>query len=309
MNEVSKLLYIGVCKDNLEKYYPSYISGIFLEGTFTDTELVEVVKRERITILMVDVFHLTFTKSLLRQLKGHIQLINFSYQSIDSLIDLNAAKNCDIAVRKLPDDIYCNEVAEFAVTQLLCACKGIIQFDQSVKNGEWNQAVNTNVSLQGKTLGVVGFGNIGKRIVELCENWGMNILITRKNIHNSPFIANTTFVEFSRLVEESNFIILALPITKDTFQLLDEKHIQNLKESSILINISRGDIVDESAVFKSLQSGRIHRYCTDVFSHEPINKGHVLLKSDKTILSPHIAWATEDTLKKTYKIWFSHTNI
>ena len=306
---IMKLLYIGVCKENLEKYYPSYIKGEFLKDTFTDAELVDVVIRKSINVLMVDVFNSSFTTSLLQQLKGRIKLINFLYQSIDSLIDLKEAGNCGIEVRKLPDDIYCNEVAEFAVAQLLCACKGVIQFDKSIKHGEWNQAINTNFSLRGKTLGVVGFGNIGKCIIKLCENWGMNILVTRKHLNKNQYVPNVTFVDFSNLIENSNYIIFALPLNKDTFQMFNENHIEKLNKNSIIVNISRGNVVDENAIYEALKSGRLYKYCTDVFSQEPVNKDHVLLNSDKTILSPHVAWATEDTMKKTYSVWFNQTAI
>jgi lactate dehydrogenase-like 2-hydroxyacid dehydrogenase len=306
---IMKLLYIGVCKENLEKYYPSYIKGEFLKDTFTDAELVDIVILKNINVLMVDVFNSTFTTSLLQQLKGRIKLINFLYQSIDSLIDLKEAENCGIEVKKLPDDIYCNEVAEFAVAQLLCACKGTIQFDRSIKNGEWNQAINTNFSLRGKTLGVVGFGNIGKCIVKLCENWGMNILVTRKHMNKNQYVPNVTFVDFSNLIENSNYIIFALPLNTDTFQMFNENHMEKLKKNSIIVNISRGNVVDENAIYESLRLGRLYKYCTDVFSQEPINKDHVLLNSDKTILSPHVAWATEETMKKTYSVWFSQTAI
>ena len=306
---IMKLLYIGVCKENLEKYYPSYIKGEFLKDTFTDAELVDIVILKNINVLMVDVFNSTFTTSLLQQLKGRIKLINFLYQSIDSLIDLKEAENCGIEVKKLPDDIYCNEVAEFAVAQLLCACKGTIQFDRSIKNGEWNQAINTNFSLRGKTLGVVGFGNIGKCIVKLCENWGMNILVTRKHMNKNQYVPNVTFVDFSNLIENSNYIIFALPLNTDTFQMFNENHMEKLNKNSIIVNISRGNVVDENAIYESLRLGRLYKYCTDVFSQEPINKDHVLLNSDKTILSPHVAWATEDTMKKTYSVWFNQTAI
>jgi len=306
---IMKLLYIGVCKENLEKYYPSYIKGEFLKDTFTDAELVDIVILKNINVLMVDVFNSTFTTSLLQQLKGRIKLINFLYQSIDSLIDLKEAENCGIEVKKLPDDIYCNEVAEFAVAQLLCACKGTIQFDRSIKNGEWNQAINTNFSLHGKTLGVVGFGNIGKCIVKLCENWGMNILVTRKHMNKNQYVPNVTFVDFSNLIENSNYIIFALPLNTDTFQMFNENHMEKLNKNSIIVNISRGNVVDENAIYESLRLGRLYKYCTDVFSQEPINKDHVLLNSDKTILSPHVAWATEETMKKTYSVWFSQTAI
>ncbi len=82
-----------------------------------------------------------------------------------------------------------------------------------------------------------------------------------------------------------------------------------LNKNSIIVNISRGNIVDENAIYEALRLGKLYRYCTDVFSQEPINKDHVLLNSDKTILSPHVAWATEETMKKTYSVWFNQTAI
>lgn len=303
------VLYIGVCKENLEQYYPSYIKGNFLSGIFSDDQLVDTVTQHSINVLMVDVLHSSFTASLLNRLKNHIKLINFSYQSIDSLIDLKEAGNCGIEVKKLPDDIYCNEVAEFAVAQLLCACKGSIQFDTSVKSGEWNQAANRNFTLRDKTLGVVGFGNIGKRIVELCENWGMNVLVTRKHLDRNFSGNGVTLVDFITLLERSDFVILALPSTKESFQMVDVYSLQKFKLNSVLINVSRGNIVDEVAVSAALKSGRLHRYCTDVFSLEPVGKENELVRNDKTILSPHIAWATESSLKKTYDIWFSQMTL
>jgi len=306
---IMKLLYIGVCKENLEKYYPSYIRGEFLKDIYTEDELVAMVIRKNINVLMVDVFSTTFTVSLLQRLKGHIKLINCLYQSIDSLIDLKDADSCGIEVRKLPDDIYCNEVAEFAVTQLLCACKNTIQFNKSVKNGEWNQAVSTNLSIKGKTLGVVGFGNIGKCIIKLCENWGMNILVTRKHLNKCQYIPNVTFVDFSNLIENSNYIIFAVPLKKDTFQMFNKKHIEKLRRNSIIVNISRGNVVDENAVHEALRLGKLYKYCADVFSQEPINTDHMFINSNETILSPHVAWATEDTLKKSFAVWFNQTTI
>lgn len=306
---IMKLLYVGVCKENLEKYFPTYIRGEFLEDPTTDDELVDVVKCKDINVIMLDVFNSTFTPSLLQQLKGRIKLINCLYQSIESLIDLKEAASCGIRVRKLPDDIYCNEVAEFAIAQLLSACKGTIQFNRSIKNGEWNQAVNTSFSVRGKTLGIVGFGNIGKRIVRLCENWGLNIVVTRKHLNKEQYIPNVTFVEFSYLIENSNYIIFAVPLNKDTFQMFNTSHIDKLRKNSIIVNISRGNVVDENAVCGALKSGKLNKYCTDVFSKEPVNNDHLFLNSDQTILSPHVAWATEDTLRNAYGVWFEQTII
>ena len=277
------ILYIGVSKENLEKYYPSYIRGKFLKDTYTEDELVDVVFRQDINVLMVDVFSTPFTISLLQRLKGQIELINFSYQSIDSLIDLKEATRCGIEVKKLPDNMYSNEVAEFAITQLLCACKGIIQFNGALKTGKWNQAIHSNISVRGKTLGIVGFGNIGKRISELCVNWGMKILVSRKHIDKNQSVPNITFVEYLDLIERSDFVIFAVPLNEDTFQMFNESHIGKVGKDSIIVNISRGDVVDEDAIHEALQSNKLFGYCTDVFSNEPIDEDHVFLDTDNTI--------------------------
>ena len=304
-----KLLYVGVSQDNLKRFFPSYIRGEFLKDIYTENELVETVIRQNINVLMVDVFGGKFTLSLLEKLKNRIKLINCLYQSIDSLIDLKDAEACGIKVRKLPDNIYCDEVAEFAITQLLCACKNTILFNNSMKDGNWDQAVNTNLSIRGKTLGVVGFGNIGKHIVKLSKNWGMNILVTRKHLNVSQNIPNVTFVDFDHIIQQSDFIIFAVPLNDETFQMLNMKRINKMEKKPIIVNVSRGNIVDEDAIDNALRSGKIYRYCTDVFSQEPVNSDHSFLRSDKTILSPHVAWATEDTLKKTYDVWFDQTYV
>jgi len=143
-----KLLYVGVSRENLKRFFPSYIRGEFLKDIYTENELVDVVIRQNINVLMVDVFGGKFTLSLLEKMKNRIKLINCLYQSIDSLVDLKDAEACGIKVRKLPDNIYCDEVAEFAITQLLCACKNTILFNNSMKGGNWDQAVNTNLSIE-----------------------------------------------------------------------------------------------------------------------------------------------------------------
>jgi glycerate dehydrogenase len=303
------LLYIGVCKESLEEYYPSYIRGEFLKGTYAEDKLVDAVIKNNINVLMVDVFSSTFTLSLLQRLKGHVKLINCLYQSIAPLINLQDAESCGIEVKKLPDDIYCNEVAEYAVAQLLCACKGIIEFNGSIKSGEWNQVKTTNISIRGKTLGIVGFGNIGKKIIKLVKNWEMDILVTRKHSHLDHNFTGVTFVDFPVLIQNCNFIVFALPLTSSSFHMFNKDHVELLKTNSIIINISRGNVVDERAIHEALESGNLYRYCTDVFSQEPINSDNIFLKSDKTILSPHVAWATEDTLKKAYSIWFDQIEI
>jgi phosphoglycerate dehydrogenase-like enzyme len=298
------LLYIGVCKENLKRYYPAYHQGVFLDNNFTEDELLTLVHEQEINVLMVDVFSLTFTKPLLQRLKGRIRQINFLYQSIASLIDLEAAEQCGIKITKLPDNVYCNEVAEFSMAQLLCACKGTLQYDKSMRQGEWNQSASTNHSLHGKALGIVGFGNIGQRIVELCQNWGMKILVTKRDLTSQPSTPNVTWVEFNELLGQSDFIIFALPLSRTTYRMLNADNIHRLKKGAIVINVSRGDIVDEEVISAALSTGNLRKYCSDVFSHEPLVQDHPFATSEHTILSPHIAWVTEETLKRSFQLWF-----
>ncbi|WPL15964.1 Glycerate dehydrogenase [Thiorhodovibrio winogradskyi] len=297
------LLYIGVCREHLENHYPLYHPGQFMASHFSAEELIARVRDDNIDVLMVDVIHLAFDRALLRQLRGQIRQINFLYQSVSSLVDLEEAHHCGILVTKLPDDVYCNEVAEFVIAQLLCACKGMIKFDASMRGGTWNQAITTNQSLRGKTLGVVGFGHIGRRIIQLCSTWDMRLLVSKRDCSNHPMTDNATCVELQVLLEESDFVALAVPLTQETRGLLNSENIERMKHNAILINVSRGDIVDESAVSNALLTGRLGYYCADVFSQEPLAQGHPFLSNESTILSPHVAWSTEGTLKKSFHIW------
>ena len=107
MNVASVIpLHIGVSKENLEKHHPSNLGGEFLKDSYTQDELVDAVVQHDIDVLMVDVFDAPFTDLLLRQLKGRIKLINFLYQSIESLIDQGEAARCGIEVRKLPENTW-----------------------------------------------------------------------------------------------------------------------------------------------------------------------------------------------------------
>ncbi len=305
------LLYIGACRENLETYYPDYIKGIFIDGGVTHETLVAVIKEHGINVLMVDVLDFFFTADLLEKVKDDVRLINFSYQSIESLVDLDAARDFGIIVKKLPRDIYCKEVAEFALAQLLCACKGSLIFDRDMRTGVWNQAAHTNLSMTGKTLGIVGYGNIGRHVATLCQTWGMDILVTKKDLdtppeHMTPYYR---FVDLSTLMAQSNFIVLAVPLTKETRYMVNQECLAKLKPGAIMVNVSRGDIVDEEAVTHALNSGVLYKYCTDVFSKEPVEKSHCFVNNPHTLLSPHVAWATKMSLKKTYDIWFGQTQI
>jgi phosphoglycerate dehydrogenase-like enzyme len=300
-----KILYVGVCKDNLERYYPNYLAGDFIELPFTAEALVERVWRDRVEVLMVDVTPIAFSRSLLRQLRGQVKHINFLYQSISSLIDVEDASRCGIRVTKLPNDVYCNEVAEFAVAQMLCASKGILEFDRSMRRGQWNQAATVCRSLVGKTLGVIGYGHIGKRIVELCGNFGMSILATRRNLGIDVEASNVELVMLPTLLERSDFIVLALPLTRNTYHLLNAKNLDRVKDQAVIVNVSRGDLVDEKTVLAALESGRLGGYCADVFASEPLDKQHPFASTARTILTPHVAWMTEETLARSFQLWSS----
>lgn len=300
-----KILYIGVCRDNLQAHHPTFPPGIFLDGPFSDEELLATIAAHEIEVLMVDVLPRPFSRELLLRMNGRVRMINFSYQSIESLIDVGFAEHLGVEVRKLPAGLYSEEVAEFAVGLLLVTCKEFIRYDSDLKEGIWNQAAATGISLRGKTLGVLGYGSIGKQIVLRCENWGMKLLVCRRNPHRKPSNPRVTLVDLVTLVRESDFIILALPGSPENFHLVNEEILQLCKHQAILINVARGDIVDEAAICRALAAGRLRRYCSDVFTREPLAADHgLVLAKQQTILSPHVAWATAETLKKTYTIWF-----
>ena len=156
----------------------------------------------------------------------------------------------------------------------------------------WNAPLS---ELNGKILGIIGFGSIGSRVAEIGEAFGMKILVnsrTKKDLNGFKTAENT---DLNTLLEKSDYITCHCPLTPETTGMINKETISKMKKSAVLINTSRGPVVDEEALADALNRDKISGAAVDVLSVEPARCDNPLLSAKNCIITPHIAWAAKET--------------
>jgi len=209
-------------------------------------------------------------------------------------IDLKAAEERGIKVFNTPE-APAEAVAELSVGLILSLARSISQADLAMKEGKWIKSKLTGWELKGKTLGTIGLGNIGERVAKLAKAFGMNILITKRTPPDPALLKalEAEFVPLSELLRRSDVVTIHIPYTAETHHMIGEKELQLMKEGAYLVNTSRGPIVDESALLKTLQSGRLRGAALDVYEFEP-PKDWTLMRLPNVVCTPHIGAETEE---------------
>lgn len=205
--------------------------------------------------------------------------------------DLAAMKEKGIRVGVISN---CNAVAEFALTLILDSLKAVPALDEAVRNTQW--ARYPMRELKGKTVGIVGFGRIGKRLAELLSGFGVTILASDPYMDEVAAKAlKVTPVTLEELYAKSDIISLHAPAIPENYHMINEKTLAGMKKGAILVNTARGALVDEEAVKAALESGQLGYFASDVFAKEPVTKECCLLAEENTLLTPHTAALTFET--------------
>ena len=217
-----------------------------------------------------------------------------------NVIDLETASKNGVTVCNIPA-YSTNAVAQQVFAFVLHFANQIDLHSESVHNGDWCTCPdfcywNTPLSeLNGKTLGIIGFGSIGSRVAEIGEAFGMKILVytrTKKDLSGFKTAEN---VDLNSLLENSDFITCHCPLTPETTGLINEKTLSKMKKSAVLINTSRGPVVDEQALADALNNDKISGAAVDVLGVEPAKSDNPLLTAKNCVITPHIAWAAKET--------------
>lgn len=204
-------------------------------------------------------------------------------------VDTQAATSAGIVVSYAPHENSLS-VAELAIGLMLGLARKIPAADADTRGGGWDRRTYTGFELNGKTLGVVGFGRIGRMVAERARPFGMRI------VTHDPFVAadsellaplGATWLELDELLAESDIVTIHVPLTKDTAGLINAQRLQQVKRGARLINTSRGEIVEEAALVQALESGVLSGAALDVRQSEPPQLGALETMSN-VILTPHI---------------------
>ncbi len=209
-------------------------------------------------------------------------------------IDQPAAREHNVAVVNLPG-INCDSVAEMALGLMLALARRIVEGDRRIRTGQWPQLIG--VSVHEATLGLVGTGAIGLSLARMASALNMKV-IAFDLYENEEFLhLGSRYVGFDELLKQSKFISLHVPLTEKTFHLIGEKELKMMNSQAMLVNTSRGAVVDEKALYQALTQNQIAGAALDVFEIEPPFESQ-LLALENVVCTPHIAAYTHETLRR-----------
>jgi D-3-phosphoglycerate dehydrogenase len=210
-------------------------------------------------------------------------------------VDLDACNRAGALVTITPDGVR-RPVATSAMTFLLALSHRLMEKDRLARAGRWNDKADfMGVGLTGRTLGLIGLGNIGREIFTLARPFGLrHVAFDPYATADSAATVGAELVDLDTLLRTADFVCICCALTKETFHLIDAARIELMKRSAFLINVARGPIVDQKALTAALQARRIAGAATDVFEEEPVDPRETLLTLDNVIVTPHgICWTDE----------------
>lgn len=220
-----------------------------------------------------------------------------------NVVDIKAAKERNITVTNIPT-YGTFAVAQMTFALLLEICHHVGIHNEMVHDGFWNRNPDwcfwkyPLIELADKTLGIIGYGRIGRAVGQIGLAMGMKVLVHDQYITDGDTLENVQIVELDEIFRKSDVITLHCPLTEHNKGLINKTAIDKMKKSAIIINTSRGPLIVEQDLADALNSGRIYGAAVDVVSHEPIESDNPLLSAEKCIITPHISWAPKESRER-----------
>jgi D-3-phosphoglycerate dehydrogenase len=217
-----------------------------------------------------------------------LRVIGRAGEGLDN-VDLKKAEELGITVVNTPHVSYLS-VAELTVGYMLALARGIVEGTLSLREGKWKKDELMGVEVNGKTIGVIGCGYIGKTVERLAMSLGMKALVVEECVFDR-------FVPIDKMLPEADFITVHVPLTPHTKHMLSTKEFGMMKDGVMIIDCSRGGVVDQEALYDALVSGKVKAAAMDVFEEEP-PKNSKLLTLKNVIATPHVGAQTEEAQLK-----------
>lgn len=277
--------------DNIEIY----------ERTDAD-DVISRAKGSEILIVNKTVLGESELNSLSPELK-YIGLQSTGY----NVIDLDTATNNGVTVCNIPA-YSTNAVAQLVFSFILQFTNKVNLHSDSVYSGEWCRCPDfcywkaPLTELDGKTIGIIGFGSIGKRVAEIAEAFGMKVLFNSKSKKDTSAYKNAVQTDLDTLLKNSDVVTCHCPLTNETEGLINKSNLNKMKKTAIFINTSRGPVVNEQDLAEALNNNVISGAGLDVLSTEPPKVDNPLLKAKNCYITPHIAWAAKETRARLINI-------
>lgn len=274
----------------------------------------------------LQVYDRTFDENLLERAKG-VQVLLTNKTPLDrvvfeqlpelkyvgvlatgyNVVDLEAARQHEVIVTNVPT-YGTNSVAQMTFALLLELCQRVQRHSNSVKDGDWARSSDfcySNyplVELAGKTMGIIGFGDIGSKVADIATAFGMEILASDRTQTGQSKRNNFAWVEIPELLEQSDVVSMHCPLNSETRELINKRNLRKMKKTAFLINTSRGPIIAEADLAAALNEGTIAGAALDVLVQEPPSHDNPLYDARNCIITPHIAWATMEARSRLMNI-------
>ena len=255
----------------------------------SEGEIIEAVKNA--TVILND--HSPVNRAMVDQLENCKLIIRYGH-GYDT-VDVDACTEAGIIVTNIAGSTS-EEVSNHALTLLLASARELKRLDLATTSGRWGEVYSRSIlnHIYGETVGIVGFGWIGRAMARKCKALGMTVLV------NDPYVGDHLAVEYKvdfvpkdELLERSDYVSLHVPHLNSTHHFIDTAALDLMKHTAYLVNTSRGPVVDEQALIAALKAGKIAGAGIDVYEQEPLSVDNPLLSMENVICTPHVAGSSE----------------
>jgi glycerate dehydrogenase len=224
-----------------------------------------------------------------------------------NIVDITAAKRRNIIVTNVPSYSTLS-VAQLTFALLLELCHHVQRHSDSVMDGKWAESVDFSywdfplIELSEKTFGIIGFGNIGKKVADIATVFGMNIIAASRHQTDQSARKNFRWAAINEVLKQSDVVSIHCPLIPETKGLINAESLKRMKRSAFLLNTSRGPVVVEQDLADALNNGLIAGAGIDVLSIEPPSKNNPLFNAKNCLITPHFAWATKEARERLMDI-------
>lgn len=291
-----------------EKILNKYKSALESQGhKFFAYERTDDIEKQKQYVKDADILiiaNMPLCAEVIKSAKN-LKFIDIAFTGVDH-VDLEAAKACQIAVSNASG--YSNDaVAELTLGMILTLLRNVPQADKRTREGGTKEGPGLNLvgnELRGKTVGIIGCGAIGSTTARLCRAFGCKIL-AYNGFSNKQSTSEITYMPLKDLLQTADIVTLHCPVSEKSQNLINKETLSYMKNTAILINTARGAVVNSKDLADALNKGQIRAAGIDVFETEPpLAPSHPLLNCKNILLTPHVAFATKESMEKRVEIVF-----
>lgn len=292
-----------------EQCLKQYSDKLIKEGhnfkTYDRTSDIEKQKEQLKDAEIAIIANMPLCSEVIKSAKN-LKFIDIAFTGVDH-VDINCAKELKIDISNASG--YSNDsVAELTICMILTLLRNVRETEKSCRAFGTKEGLVGN-ELKGKTVGIIGTGAIGMTVAKILNFMGCKI-IAYDGFSNKQSNELITYMPLKEMLENSDIVTLHCPSTKESKHLINKETLSYMKKSTILINTARGAVVDSNALAQALNEGKIRAAAVDVFDKEPpLNNDEPLLSAKNVLLTPHIAFATEESMQKRAKIVFENIDM